>query len=278
MDRFKLKIIMIIFMLLDHIGYYIDGTPAIFRYVGRVVAPVFIFLLVEGYIHTKNRMAYLKRLVLGSQVMFIGSTILNVFIPRGEITSENKIFLLALVLVNGIMLLLNYKNNELRDKKALIYLAFLVIGNMLTIQSFNAETKPIINNIFLSMALSFVLLNGLGTLKGEEGTTNDVVRVMGVLALSVFSEGALMVPAIAYVFYRYRDDHKKKYILFAIISVFFLPGFDVEALLKYPQWMMVFAIIFMVLYNGKEGKKAKWMFYIFYPLHIWILYLISIFI
>lgn len=278
MDRFKLKIIMIIFMLLDHIGYYIDGTPAIFRYVGRVVAPVFIFLLVEGYIHTKDRMAYLKRLVLGAQVMFIGSTILNVFIPRGEIASENKIFLLAIVLVNGVMLNLNYKNNELRDKKALIYLAFIVIGNMLTIQSFNAETKPIINNIFLSMALSFVLLNGLGTLNGEAGTTNDVVKVMGVLALSVFSEGALMVPAIAYVFYRYRDDHKKKYILFAVISVFFLPGFDVVALLKYPQWMMVFAIIFMVLYNGKEGKKAKWLFYIFYPLHIWILYLISIFI
>lgn len=278
MDRFKLKMLMLLFMLLDHIGYYIEGTHSIFRYVGRVVAPVFIFLLVEGYINTKDRGAYLKRLVISAQVMFIGSTLLNIFIPKGVVEVQNKIFLIIIVLVNGFMLILNYKNSELRDKKALLYLAFIVLGNILTIKSFNVEDKPIINNIFLSMALSFILLNGLGKLKGEEGTTHDAIKVMEVLALSVFSEGALMIPAMAYIFYRYRENNKRKYIMFAAVSAFFLPGISVESLTKYPQWMMVFAIIFMMLYNGKEGRKAKWLFYVFYPVHIWILYIISTFI
>lgn len=278
MNRFQLKIIMLIFMVLDHIGYYIDGTPAVFRYLGRVVAPIFIFLLVEGYINTKDRMAYLKRLVLGAQVMFIGSSILNIITQNEQLESTNKLMLLSLIVINSVMLIKNLKTNNLRDKVALIYLALLVLGNIVTINSFIEINKPIINNIFLSMALSFILLNGLGTLKGEEGTTNDAIKIMEVLALSIFTEGALMIPAMAYIFYKFKEDKRRKYILFAAISAFFIPGLTVESLTKYPQWMMVFAIIFMVLYNGKEGKKAKWLFYIVYPLHIWAIYLISIFI
>ncbi|MBM7617346.1 hypothetical protein JOC36_000903 [Weissella uvarum] len=38
---------------------------------------------------------------------------------------------------------------------------------------------------------------------------------------------------------------------------------------------MVFAIIPLSFYNGREGRKDKWFFYIFYPAHILILYIIS---
>jgi hypothetical protein len=39
------------------------------------------------------------------------------------------------------------------------------------------------------------------------------------------------------------------------------------------QWWSLLAIPFLALYNGKRGKtKMKYMFYIFYPLHLVILY------
>jgi hypothetical protein len=40
------------------------------------------------------------------------------------------------------------------------------------------------------------------------------------------------------------------------------------------QWMMIFSLFFILMYNGKEGKKHKWFFYIFYPAHILILCLV----
>lgn len=38
----------------------------------------------------------------------------------------------------------------------------------------------------------------------------------------------------------------------------------------------MFSIFIILLYNGKKGAKIKYFFYIFYPLHIYILYLINI--
>lgn len=40
--------------------------------------------------------------------------------------------------------------------------------------------------------------------------------------------------------------------------------------------MMVFALPLLWTYNGKKGKHSwKYLFYFFYPLHIWILYAVS---
>ena len=44
------------------------------------------------------------------------------------------------------------------------------------------------------------------------------------------------------------------------------------------QWLMLLAIPFFILYNGKKGNGNKAFFYIFYPLHIWVLFIIGYFI
>ncbi|OQY85353.1 MAG: hypothetical protein B6D40_03740, partial [Anaerolineae bacterium UTCFX3] len=42
------------------------------------------------------------------------------------------------------------------------------------------------------------------------------------------------------------------------------------------QWMMIAALPFIMLYNGERGRYSlKYLFYTFYPLHIWILYIVK---
>ena len=65
-DTNSLKIIAIIAMIIDHIGSYFVAkiNPDLyyaFRSIGRIVMPIFLYLLVQGFFHTKNIKKYIFR-------------------------------------------------------------------------------------------------------------------------------------------------------------------------------------------------------------------------
>jgi hypothetical protein len=41
------------------------------------------------------------------------------------------------------------------------------------------------------------------------------------------------------------------------------------------QWLMAFAVIPILLYNGERGRGGKYFFYVFYPVHIYLFYCIA---
>ena len=41
------------------------------------------------------------------------------------------------------------------------------------------------------------------------------------------------------------------------------------------EWMGVFAVVPMLLYNGQRGRGMKQLFYVFYPAHVYLLYALS---
>ncbi len=59
-----LKLLAIFFMLLDHMWATIIPGNQWMTYVGRLAFPIFAFQISEGFIHTSNYKAYLKRLFI----------------------------------------------------------------------------------------------------------------------------------------------------------------------------------------------------------------------
>lgn len=73
----SLKVIAIVSMTIDHLGlYYLGGEEAasgsvtyhLMRMVGRLAFPIFAFLLVEGYVHTRDIRKYMMNLFVAAVI------------------------------------------------------------------------------------------------------------------------------------------------------------------------------------------------------------------
>lgn len=161
-------------------------------------------------------------------------------------------------------------------KRLIIFAILSQIPFMLFLSTF---TSPFTLNIF------FTLLLGLLSIYIYNKISNKFLAIVIGIIISILAEiinvdyGAWGI-IIIMIFYIFKD---KKIImsLLYILSCFikYLPY-----LLKYNFHYIylllllgtAFSIFFIIAYNGKQGKKIKYFLYIFYPLHMLILYFINV--
>ncbi|MGL5295403.1 MAG: TraX family protein [Culicoidibacterales bacterium] len=104
LTSFSLKVIALLTMTIDHIGYFLEG-PLWMRAIGRIAFVLFAFTVAEGYVKTSNRKKYLQRLaVFGfgmTGVIWIIAICTNQW---GYLTNGNIFltFFFALLLVSGM--------------------------------------------------------------------------------------------------------------------------------------------------------------------------------
>ena len=63
-NGFELKRIAVVTMLIDHIGCILFPNQMVFRYIGRIAFPIFVFLIVEGLFYTRSIRKYEIRLLI----------------------------------------------------------------------------------------------------------------------------------------------------------------------------------------------------------------------
>ena len=73
LTAFQIKVIALVIMTLDHIGAFAFEIPIVAQYegylrrIGRLAAPLFLFLLVQSIRHTRNKPKFILRLYLTSR-------------------------------------------------------------------------------------------------------------------------------------------------------------------------------------------------------------------
>lgn len=161
-------------------------------------------------------------------------------------------------------------------KRLIIFAIISQIPFMLFLSTF---TSPFTLNIF------FTLLLGLLSIYIYNKIPNKFLAIVIGIIISIFAEiinvdyGAWGI-IIIMIFYIFKDKKVIMSLLY-ILSCFikYLPN-----LLKYNfhyiylllLFSTTFSIFFIIAYNGKQGKKIKYFLYIFYPLHMLILYFINV--
>ena len=253
----NLKIIALILMILDHIHemFYYVGAPLWLTKVGRVVFPIFLFLAADSFYYTSNKYKYIRRLFIASVLMSAGNILFTKFLPNDEIVLMNNAF--STFFVSALLMLIWDKVREFaetKDFKSILKAAGILI-------------------LIIVMTLPYMSIFLLGNTSLFENNP-DLMKILlniGILIPNILSaEGGIVMVLMGLFFYIFREKRINQYIGYALLS-----GYIFYTAPQGVQWYMIFALPFMMFYNGKKGSGHKWLFYIVYPLHIYLMYVIS---
>ena len=119
LDSFQLKCIAIVSMALDHTGAVLYPSQIWLRCLGRIAFPIFCFLIVEGFFHTRDVRRYMGRLGVFALISEIPYDLAFRGVPL-EYAHQNVFFTLLIGI--GMMVLLE-RNREWPVKAVILLLA-----------------------------------------------------------------------------------------------------------------------------------------------------------
>ena len=102
LSSFALRLLALVCMMVDHAGLAIFPSTGLFRCIGRLALPLYCFLLVQGYIHTRDVRAYARRLLLLAIVSEIPFDLL-IFARMASGAEQNILFSLLLALLSLVI-------------------------------------------------------------------------------------------------------------------------------------------------------------------------------
>ncbi|NRR17426.1 conjugal transfer protein TraX [Bacillus pacificus] len=178
--------------------------------------------------------------------------------------------------------------NKRCSTRVFIWAAIMFAGSAL-IQYMLPRESGLHNNIFFSLGFGIVLLCVIDYIKCTKNYLLGIPAIIIVALLGMFTEASIFGVTMTLIFYFFREKKMWLIITYVLLSLSDVPTlfmigelFTDMGLFGYGnQWMMVFALPFFFLYNGERGVNnafTKYMFYIFYPAHLWIIYTIGYFV
>ncbi|GHU66418.1 membrane protein [Clostridia bacterium] len=247
------KMIGVILMVFDHLHqmFGAQGAPDWFSMLGRLVLPIFLFMCAEGFYYTRSRKRYLLLLLIGIWVMSTFNYILTEALPFGDLYRVeliNNVFT-TLFMVAFYLLAIETLRGGIREKKPR-----KVLG------SIGLLIAPILASVVFTMLLY----------SENPAVMMASIRLSWYVPNILMTEGGFTAVIMGIAFYYLRNWRWAQMVPLAVLSLMsFTSGGDSI------QWMMIFAAIPILLYNGQRGGGNKYFFYIFYPAHIYAFYIIA---
>ncbi|HEM5165213.1 TPA: beta-carotene 15,15'-monooxygenase [Streptococcus suis] len=196
----------------------------------------------------------------------------------------------AYMLVEGYLHTSNVKAYLLRLYGAA---GIMALGNTLLNNFYQSKKIYMSNNIFMTLAVGLTLLVCLRNF-AEHSRKQQIVQVVlaGLLTIlgALFTEGGSVVLPFILITYMGRKSLVKRNIAYGILALLLLflsyqpyetIEVTVQMILYNADWLFILVLPILSLYNGQAGPRtafSRYFFYIFYPLHLWLLATIAFFI
>lgn len=251
LNGFQLKLLALLIMTIDHI-YYFGSTlrpmPEMMTLIGRIAAPVFVYFVAQGFAHTHDRRQYFLRLYVGGVLMYLANSMINLYFPLpGGAAVMNGIFTTMAVIVLYLWWIENLRQC-LREGKRV-----RAVGYALAMAALFFSFVPTVLLIGVSPALARVLL--------------------ALVPSPVYCEGSFVFVLLGIGFYYCRGSKRATAIYYtafvgAMAGISLLMGSLGDLSSEFFMWL---ALPLILLYNGTRGRGMKYLFYLYYPAHIYVL-------
>ncbi|MGN0452818.1 MAG: TraX family protein [Ruminococcus sp.] len=237
-----LKIIAITAMTVDHIawlvfpGYPKDIVPIIMHIIGRITCPIMCYFIAEGYHYTKDINKYTRRLFVFAFISHFAYV---------------------------------FASNDFAGIKSFIPFYY---------GSFLNQTS-----VMWSLAWGLVMLRVVNSEKIKQNPIK-ILLVILICLISFPSDWSCIASLCILAFGTNRGNPKAQFLwmIFYVAIYAAVYFFALDKVYGILQLGVVFAIPIILLYNGKRssreqksGKFMKWFFYIYYPLHLFVIGLIQ---
>ena len=286
MTAFAIKLLAMVLMLMDHVGWWLfhenfisRGMYLLMRSMGRMAFPLFCFLMVIGFEHTKNRTKYLTRLTgfsIISQIPFV------LVMTTANYTAEMAAQLSFSPPAPGYVLLalavgLMWYKSVRADCTALIPVLALLAG-MSTLKLGGIFLLRPDMNVLYTLAFALAVICVADSFMSRDGhSRREYMQAAALLCALLIIwdradyglDGILLIVTL----WLFRDTRWQQLLMLLVwCAVHYTPTvaetgyFICAALSALPIYH----------YNGRLGKSMKTAFYLVYPLHLSVLGILSL--
>ncbi len=239
MSAFALKIIAVVTMVIDHVGAALGSEMPLpvyllCRTVGRVAMPLFCFMIAEGLFYTRNAKKYLLRLGIFA---LISEVPFDFFISVVSNTTDDLVFL----------------------------------GGWVNLSAQNV-------GFTLFLGLLGIMLFDTFAAQGRKEAALAAILAAGIAATLINADYGFFGVYYIYVFYFFRKQNRQIAVALAVgalllaVTMMFSGSLFRNAAISMGA---VAAVIPISAYSGAKGRggnAARKILYLFYPVHLLVLY------
>ena len=268
-SSFWIKVVALLLMTIDHVSKFLqinEVSPqisGIFEAIGRIGFPLFILLLVEGVRHTKHFGKYMLRLgILGGTILVAQVIIHHCFMDIYGVYSP----IIDLLLCALTIYLLKQKNKK--SFLAIIPILYIITSYVVMSLEDSMNIDIWIFPFYLRSGYNiFGLLLSLGFFYAYPAT-KLMMRYFGNSVENLENTGYERVFVNTLMCFT---------VFFSVLIIYLLTVFTNIYVFPDTQPYAIIAAIFLFLYSGELGYSKKWFkygAYVYFPLHLIIIFLI----
>lgn len=209
----------------------------------------------------------------------IGMMFIPVTTPLG---SACRIFGRLTAPIMCLFLAEGYRHTRSKKKYALRLLVFALISQPFYAFAHGNAIYDADFNMIFTLFLCFLTLLCFDKI---ENTFMKLASVVAIVYVSKYGDWGITAPLWVLGFYSFRDNRKKMAVYFSAVALFWIFRATYNCINMGYYWYGEFCqlglFLFPVLlfsYNGEKGTSSrfsKWFFYLFYPIHLFVLTVIK---